>query len=81
MLHSLSDTIAAIASPPGGAAQRGIVRLSGPATRQCLTRCFHAEPEFAWETVAAPTGDPRLDGVGRRNAAAAGRNLLLAGHA
>jgi tRNA modification GTPase len=57
MLHSLSDTIAAIASPPGGAA-RGIVRLSGPATRQCLARCFHAEPEFTWETVAAPTAIP-----------------------
>ena len=28
-MHSLDDTIAAIASPPGGAA-RGIVRLSGP---------------------------------------------------
>ncbi len=38
-MHPLDDTIAAIASPPGGAA-RGIVRISGPAAFDCLTRLF-----------------------------------------
>lgn len=36
-----SDTIAAIASPRQGGA-RGIVRISGPRTRECLDRCFSA---------------------------------------
>ena len=35
MLYPLDDTIAAIASAPGGA-PRGIVRISGPATGNCL---------------------------------------------
>lgn len=35
MLYPLDDTIAAIASAPGGG-PRGIVRLSGPATAACL---------------------------------------------
>ncbi|MGA7700872.1 MAG: GTPase [Thermoguttaceae bacterium] len=34
-MFSLDDTIAAIASPPGGAA-RGIVRISGPRAMECL---------------------------------------------
>ena len=38
-MHPLDDTIAAIASAPGGAA-RGIVRLSGPAVERCLEACF-----------------------------------------
>jgi len=46
-MHPLEDTIAAISSPPGGAA-RGIVRLSGPQTLSCLEAIFHpggpAEP-------------------------------------
>lgn len=42
---SLDDTIAALASPPGGA-QRGIVRLSGPAIRSILAGWFQpAEPD------------------------------------
>jgi tRNA modification GTPase len=36
-MYSLDDTIAAIASPPGGAA-RAIVRISGPQALDCLTR-------------------------------------------
>ena len=36
---SLDDTIAAIASPPGGAA-RGIVRISGPRAFDCLADLF-----------------------------------------
>ena len=39
----LDDTIAAIASPPGGGA-RGIVRLSGPRLRACLEDCFRPSP-------------------------------------
>ena len=46
-MHSLDDTIVAIASPPGGAA-RGIVRLSGLDIRGCLENCFRLDP---------PTGD------------------------
>jgi tRNA modification GTPase len=38
-MHSLDDTIAAIASPPGGAA-RGIIRLSGPIAHQCAMQFF-----------------------------------------
>jgi tRNA modification GTPase len=38
-MYPLDDTIAAIASPPGGAA-RGIVRLSGPAALHCIANCF-----------------------------------------
>ncbi len=37
-MYTLDDTIAAIASAPGGAAH-GIVRLSGPGVRDCLARC------------------------------------------
>jgi len=35
------DTIAAIATPPGGAL-RGMIRLSGPDAVEVLCRCFHA---------------------------------------
>jgi tRNA modification GTPase len=41
-MFPLDDTIAAIASPPGGAA-RGIVRISGPAAIECVTALFHPE--------------------------------------
>jgi len=44
--HSLhpADTIAALASAPGGAA-RGIVRVSGPATRAAVASIFIPEPQ------------------------------------
>jgi tRNA modification GTPase len=38
-MYPLDDTIAAIASPPGGAA-RGIVRISGPRACRCLGQFF-----------------------------------------
>lgn len=38
-MFPIDDTIAAIASAPGGAA-RGIVRVSGPAVVQIVVRCF-----------------------------------------
>jgi tRNA modification GTPase len=40
-MHHVDDTIAAIASPPGGAL-RGVVRISGPQVIACLKRCFRA---------------------------------------
>ncbi len=43
MSYRVEDTIAAIASPPGGAA-RGIVRLSGDRVGDCLSQCFRSEP-------------------------------------
>ena len=44
MSYSLNDTIAAISSPPGGAA-RGIVRLSGPDVLACVGRVFERSGE------------------------------------
>jgi len=46
------DTIAAAASPPGGA-YRGIVRISGPEVVRCLRTCFRddAGGSPAWEAV------------------------------
>ena len=38
-MYSSDDTITGIATAQGGAA-RGVVRLSGPATPTCLSRCF-----------------------------------------
>ena len=40
MTYCVDDTIAAIASAPGGAV-RGIIRMSGPRTLFCLSCCFH----------------------------------------
>ena len=56
-MHS-ADTIAAIATAPGGAA-RGIVRLSGPTVFDCLERCFAPAPE---DRAAAqrPTAGPHV---------------------
>ncbi|GMQ80463.1 MAG: tRNA uridine-5-carboxymethylaminomethyl(34) synthesis GTPase MnmE [Planctomycetia bacterium] len=39
MRFDTEDTIAAVATPPAGAA-RGVVRLSGPGTATCLRDCF-----------------------------------------
>lgn len=38
---NVDDTIAAVASAPGGA-YRGVVRLSGPQVAACLTACFRS---------------------------------------
>jgi tRNA modification GTPase len=43
-MFPLDDTIAAIASPPGGAA-RGIIRISGPAAVDCAARLFRPTRE------------------------------------
>jgi len=64
-MYSLDDTIAAIASPPGGAA-RGIVRISGPQALDCLGSLFRpddgrplASPRFA-QAVAGSLHLPGL---------------------
>ncbi len=51
---NVDDTIAAIASPPGGAL-RGIVRLSGPEVVACLQRCFQCDElnGKAWDSMRA----------------------------
>jgi len=41
-MYPLDDTIAAVASPPGGAA-RGIVRVGGPKAFQCVARFFQGD--------------------------------------
>jgi tRNA modification GTPase len=56
-VHSLDDTIAAIASPPGGAA-RGIVRTSGPGLRRCLEQCFRPSPPLSLASLTVPTAVP-----------------------
>ena len=54
----LEDTIAAIASAPGGAF-RGVVRLSGPDVANCLNRCFQSAESNA---VRIATGPIVVDG-------------------
>ncbi len=51
-MPATTDTIAAISSPPGRAA-RGLIRLSGPATRKILTCLFHPVPESPRRVVPA----------------------------
>jgi tRNA modification GTPase len=51
MNYATDDTIAAIASAPGGAL-RGIIRVSGPRMTECLDRCFTADTSV----------DPKLTG-------------------
>jgi tRNA modification GTPase len=53
------DTIAAVASPPGGAA-RGIVRISGPNALRCLADCFHPQPPRDLSVLLHPTALPGL---------------------
>ena len=51
------DTIAAVASPPGGAA-RGIIRISGPQTRLACEQFFDPVDTHAWQ-AARDAGPPR----------------------
>ena len=48
---SVEDTIAAVASPPG-AAERGIVRISGPGIRRVLSPLFESGSD--WQTARLP---------------------------
>ncbi|MDP7274348.1 MAG: tRNA modification GTPase [Planctomycetaceae bacterium] len=63
MVPTLDDTIAAIASAPGGAA-RGVVRISGPSTREVCDAFFTpSEPDNWQQTHSARrhTGTWQLD--------------------
>jgi len=65
MSYPLDDTIAAVASPPGGA-DRGILRLSGPQVRECLKHVFRPEPAVDWAAASSPTAIPgslALEGI------------------
>ena len=55
MLPPTDDTIAAIASPPGGAA-RGVVRISGPGTHRLCASFFtpHAPDEWPEPGTRSP---------------------------
>lgn len=66
------DTIAAIASPPGGGA-RGILRISGPGARACVMRAFRRSDETVPETAILAVRSPEalagwitLDGAASR---------------
>ncbi|MEX0938109.1 MAG: tRNA modification GTPase [Pirellulales bacterium] len=54
MPYHLDDTVAAIATAPGGAA-RGIVRLSGPEVRAVVQRCFTPDDAALLEQCQRPT--------------------------
>jgi tRNA modification GTPase len=66
-MHPLDDTIAAIASPPGGAA-RGIVRLSGLAVEICLEACFRGVADNVGVAVALPPPESLQPGGGSKTA-------------
>ena len=53
MQYAMDDTIAAIASAPGGAL-RGIIRLSGPRMSACLQGCFHPTAETSPRVASRP---------------------------
>lgn len=57
MPYHVDDTIVAIATAPGGAA-RGVVRISGPETGQCLERCFRAASPIDWRSLHLATVVP-----------------------
>ncbi len=52
-MYDVDDTIAAIASAPGGAL-RGILRISGPETLNCIGRCFRPERFVDFAALRAP---------------------------
>lgn len=52
-IKGLDDTIAALASAPGAAA-RGIIRVSGPATSHVLTDWFQPDDAARWQAAKTP---------------------------
>lgn len=61
----IDDTIAAIATPPGGA-WRGVVRISGPETAACLAACFTPDSQVDLSQLrraVAIAGALRIPGV------------------
>ncbi|MGM0490820.1 MAG: tRNA modification GTPase [Planctomycetota bacterium] len=68
MPYQVEDTIAAIASAPGGAV-RGIVRLSGPETVSCVRESFQADPPVDLGRITRAvvvSGSLTLQGLRRR---------------
>ena len=66
MLHDPQDTIAAVASPPGASA-RGIIRLSGPRTIDCVEPAWQPAPGSSptislLRRAAMAPGTLRVDG-------------------
>ncbi|NQT11292.1 MAG: 50S ribosome-binding GTPase [Planctomycetes bacterium] len=57
MPYPLDDTIAAVASPPGGAA-RGILRLSGPNVARCVGLVFESRDPCDLSTIRRATVIP-----------------------
>lgn len=70
MLPPTDDTIAAIASPPGGAA-RGVVRISGPGTHRLCQSFFTPHSPGQWPQPGSQgparchSGDWRIDSTNR----------------
>lgn len=77
MSYDTHDTIAAIASAPGGAA-RGVVRISGPATIALLSRCYVVAGEggLSLERAASPR---RFEGAIHVSETANAAALLIPG--
>lgn len=57
MTYDVEDTVAAIASAPGGAA-RGILRVSGPGLVACLQGCFVLRAARGWSESPLPRSVP-----------------------
>jgi tRNA modification GTPase len=74
--YDTHDTIAAIGSAADGAA-RSIVRLSGPATLECLAACFTADERVEWRDVYQPR---RIAGLVRVAGDAKSPPLAVPGH-
>ncbi len=53
MQYAIDDTIAALASAPGGAL-RGIIRLSGHQMSACLEECFRPSAETSQQLARRP---------------------------
>jgi tRNA modification GTPase len=54
MHFAVDDTIAAVASPRGGAV-RGVIRVSGPDTLACLEQCFRVSASRPLRALRVPT--------------------------
>jgi tRNA modification GTPase len=61
-MHALDDTIAAIATAPGGAA-RGIVRISGPGAIEVVAQVFSPTDATAWKSFRTATRAPGTIGL------------------
>lgn len=57
MIPHADDTIAALASPPGSA-PRGIVRVSGPHSKEIVSSLFAPRSQERWESARLPQRHP-----------------------